>query len=198
MLIRIIMGAILVILLAFTYKNFSHDATVSTLSESHPDFIIGQVSAPHTVIMFFDYNSKWSRRSHPVLMQLIAKRPDVRIVLKDYPGITDFSETITRVAHASRAKNKYQQLHYALMNIDQEIDETILKDIVESLDMDYAELKDIGMSPDIDRVLEENRQAAYFLGINAAPSFVVDGYLLPGGGYTVEDFQSAITEAQRQ
>lgn len=197
MLLRMFFGATLIIVLAIAYKNFSHDATVSTLAESDPDFVIGQVNAPHTIIMFFDYNSKWSRRAHPILMQLLAKYPDVRVVLKDYPGITEDSELISRVVHAARAKNKYQELHYALMNLDHDIDEAKLKQVVQSVGLDYAELKELSKSPEIDRSLEENRQAAFFLGIQSAPSFVVDGLLLGGGGYTVDDFVAAIAEANK-
>jgi len=192
MFMKMLFGAALVISFLLAYQKYSHEATVNTMSEADPAFIIGQQNAPHTIIMFFDYNSKWSRRSHPILMQLISQNPNIRIVLRDYPGITSFSETISRIVLATREKGKYMETHSAIMSIQGDIDESRLRSVVEQLGMNYDELLDLGYKPEVTRVLDENRQAAFFLQIQSAPSFVVDGQVMGGGGYTVDDFKAAI------
>lgn len=198
MLVRILFGAALVISLLLAYQKFSQQATVSTISEAHPDFIMGKQNAPHTVIMFFDYNSKWARRAHPVLLQLISQNPDIRVILRDYPGVTDFSDEISRIVLATREKDRYMEMHNAVMSVHQQIDEKLLRDIVAALGMDYEELERLGQSEEISRLLEENRQAAFFLGIDeSGPSFVVDGQIMMGGGFSVDDFKATIRNANR-
>jgi protein-disulfide isomerase len=198
LLVRVLFGAALVIAVLLAYQQFSHKATVQTMSEAHPDFIMGNQNAEHTVMMFFDYGSKWSRRTHPVLLQLISRYTDTRVVLIDYPGVTDESEDISRVVLASRAKGKYKEMHNAIMNIEGDITEDTLFKISQQLGLNYDELKKIGQSDEISRILQENTQAAFFLGIEAAPSFVIDGDVISGGGLTVNDFRKAIQAANRR
>lgn len=198
MLLRIIFCTVLLISLILAYQQFSHKATVNTMAEAHPDFIMGTETAPNTVIMFFDYNSRWSRRTHPVLLQLISQYPDTKVVLRDYPGITRRSEDISRIALAARTKGKYREIHNAIMSMEGDLTEERLAEMVSQLGMNYDELKEIGQSPEISRQLDENRQAAFFLGIQAAPSFVVNGELVSGGGFTVSDFRKIITRTNRR
>jgi protein-disulfide isomerase len=198
MFLRIVFGTILVIAMILGYSQFSHNATLNKLNESHPDFILGRANAGNTVVMFFDYNSKWSRRSQPVLMQLISRNPNTRVIVRELPGITPMSETISRVALAARTKGRYKEIYSFLMNLDVEIDEALLRQVVEQLGMDYDELLEIGRGEEVSRLLRENQQAATFLGINSAPSFVVQGRVMPGGGYTAKDFNRVITEVNKQ
>ena len=197
MLMRILFGAALVITVLLAYQKYSQKATISTLSETHPDFILGKQNAPETVVMFFDYNSKWSRRAHPVLLQLISRNPNVRVVLKDYPGITSDSEMISRVVMGAREKGRYMELHNALMGLENDINEAVLKDVVTQLGMDFDELKELGSTPEVSRIFEENKQAAFFLGIQSAPSFVVEGKVLSGTGFSMQDFEDALREVKR-
>ncbi len=197
MLMRVIFGAVVVIVGLLAYQQFSHKATVDNLYETSPDFILGQQNAQYTIIEFFDYNSKWSRRSHPVLLQMISRYPDTRIILKEKPGITSDSEMISRIALAARTKGRYMEMHTALMSMEGEIDETRLRSIVAQMGMDFEELKQIGQGPEVSRILQENEQAAFFLGIQSAPSFVVEGEVMSGGGYTVDDFRAVIRQIER-
>lgn len=197
MLLRVIFGALLVIVGLLAFQQFSHKATVENLGETHPDFILGQQNARYTIVEFFDYNSKWSRRTFPVLLQLISQFPDTRIVLKEKPGVSSDSELISRIALATRSKGRYIETHTALMSYTDEIDEAMLRNIIEKLGMNFEELKQIGYGPEVSRILQENEQAAFLLGIEAAPSFVVEGEVMTGGGYTVNDFRKVIFDKER-
>lgn len=197
MLIRIIFGAALVIFGLLAYQQFSQKATIDHLYEAHSDFVLGKQNAKFTIIEFFDYNSKWSRRTYPMILQLISKYPEIRVILKEYPGITEESEKISRFALASRRMGRYKEVHNALMSLSGPINDLRLRSVADQLGMNYDELMAIGNTEEITRQIDENRQAAFFLGIEAAPSFVVHGEVIAGGGMNVQDFRRIITAKEK-
>jgi len=132
-----------------------------------------------TVVEFFDYRCGYCRQVSPVVAQLIAADPKVRVVYKDFPILGPESVYGARIALAARKQNKYSDVHTALMATDT-IDENAIARIAAQLGLDGKRLRSDMEDTSIGKIIDENYQLASTLNINGTPAFVVGDQMLPG------------------
>lgn len=131
---------------------------------SASDFVAGNPNGKVTVVEFFDYNCQYCKRAAPQILNLIEADPDVRVVMKEFPILSDGSNYAAKAALASMKQGKYWDLHRALMDSTEPIDDTNTLEIAKAAGIDTERLTKDMESADIEKTIKQNHELAQKLG----------------------------------
>jgi protein-disulfide isomerase len=158
-------------------------SNADTLFRNGQDVVVGNPNGNVTMVEFFDYNCGYCKRSVADVLRLTEEDKNLRVVMKEFPILSEGSTIASRAALASKKQGKYWEFHLALMGASGSIDsEAKVMAIATETGLDIARLK-ADMDTDaasIDKHLDETRALAQALGINGTPAFVIDENLVPG------------------
>ena len=153
------------------------------LFHNEDDVVVGNPNGNVTMVEFFDYNCGYCKRSVADVLRFTEEDKNLRIVMKEFPILSEGSIIASRAAIASKKQGKYWEFHLALMAASGSIDnEAKVMSIATETGLDVAKLK-ADMTADaeaIEKSINDNRALAEALGINGTPAFVIDDNLVPG------------------
>lgn len=142
--------------------------------------VVGNLDGDVTVVEFFDYNCPYCKRAMPEVDALLKEDGRVRLVLREWPILSDGSVFAARAALAARKQGKYAELHDALMSMRGKVEaETVLR-VAAEVGLDVEKLKRDTDSPDVEEHIATSMRLAESLGFTGTPSFVVGDQLIPG------------------
>jgi protein-disulfide isomerase len=155
--------------------------TESDVLERDPNApVMGNPDGDVTVVEFFDYNCPYCKRAMPEVDALLAEDSNVRLVLREWPILSEGSAFAARAALASREQGKYVEFHAALMGMRGNVEaETVLR-VAAEVGLDVEKLKTDMQSPEVGEHIATSMRLAEALGFNGTPSFVVGDQLIPG------------------
>lgn len=155
--------------------------TERALLESDPNApVMGNPDGDVTVVEFFDYNCPYCKRVMPELDALLAEDDKIRLVLREWPILSEGSVIAARAALASRQQGKYAEMHMALMGARAKLDEQSVLRIAAETGLDIEKLKADMQSPEVEEHIATSMRLAQALGFSGTPSFVVGDQLIPG------------------
>ena len=93
------------------------DTEKATLENDPNAPVLGNPDGDVTVVEFFDYNCPYCRQVKPEMEALLAADPNVRVVYREWPILGDGSVFAARAALASRNQGKYEEFHWAMMQL---------------------------------------------------------------------------------
>jgi len=140
----------------------------------------GNADGKVTLVEFFDYNCPYCRKAQIILEHLQEANPDLRIVYKEFPILSDNSRFAARAALASRKQDKYFEFHDALMSAGGTVTPERVIDIARGLGMSILRLQRDMADPEIQAVIDRNRQLAAALRITGTPGFAVGDRIFRG------------------
>ena len=79
--------------------------------------VLGNPNGDVTVVEFFDYNCPYCKRVKPHMEALLAADKNVRVVYREWPILGEGSVFAARAALASREQGKYDEFHWAMMEM---------------------------------------------------------------------------------
>ena len=142
--------------------------------------VLGNPNGDVTVVEFFDYNCPYCKRVKPHMEALLAADKNVRVVYREWPILGEGSVFAARAALASREQGKYDEFHWAMMEMKGRVGEANVMQAAEKLGIDTAQLRSDMVSPKINEHIETSMRLARSLGFNGTPSFVIGEALAPG------------------
>lgn len=142
--------------------------------------VLGNPDGDVTVVEFFDYNCPYCKRVKPHMEALLAADKNVRVVYREWPILGEGSVFAARAALASREQGKYDEFHWAMMDMKGRVGEANVMQAAEKLGIDTAQLRRDMDSPKINEHIETSMRLARSLGFNGTPSFVIGEALAPG------------------
>ena len=142
--------------------------------------VFGNPEGDVTVVEFFDYNCPYCRRVKPHMEALLAADKNVRVVYREWPILGEGSVFAARAALASREQGKYDEFHWAMMELKGRVGKPDVMQAAEKLGIDTAQLRRDMESPKINEHIETSMRLARSLGFNGTPSFVIGEALAPG------------------
>ena len=90
--------------------------------------VLGNPEGDVTMTELFDYNCPFCRKMVPLIPQLIASDPDLRVVFREWPVFGEGSEFAARAALASLDQGRYWQMHAGLMGMkDRAVEATVMR-----------------------------------------------------------------------
>lgn len=158
--------------------------------------VLGNPKGDVTIVEFFDYQCPYCRKMHPDLIRLVAEDGNIRLVLKDWPILTQFSQVAAKLALAARFQGKYAETHAALMETSGRLDQDKIRAaaVKAGLDLDKVDADVKTRGPEIAAVLARNAEQADALGLSGTPGLLVGPFKVPGLRY--EDLKKVVAEAR--
>lgn len=144
------------------------------------DFSIGPADAPIVIVEFFDYRCGFCHAALEWVADVARTRDDVRIVLKEFPILSEQSMEAARAAIASMPQGRYWAFHRGLMNFRGELTSARIDEIARQSGIDVPRMRRAMNDPNVIRVLEDNRALAIDMNNQATPLFVINGEPIAG------------------
>lgn len=157
--------------------------------------VMGNPEGDVTVVEFMDYNCPYCRQAQPQVARLLEEDPGVRLVLREWPILSEGSVFAARAALAARKQDRYAEMHEALMTLQQPADETSVMRVAEALGLDLEQLRSDMEDPTIDEHLATSTRLVEALGFGGTPSFVI-GDALVAGFVPYDELAGRVAEAR--
>src|SRR5215510_7424493 len=165
-----------------------HQVTIAknadTIFNSPRGVTIGNKDGDVTFVEFFDYNCGYCKRAMADMMELMKADPKLKVVLKEFPVLSQGSVEAAQVAVAVRMQDptgkKYLDFHQKLLGGRGAADKARALAAAKEAGLDMAKLeKDLG-SQEVKATLEENLKLAEAMGMNGTPSYVIGKQIVIG------------------
>jgi protein-disulfide isomerase len=154
---------------------------------SNAQEIVGNPNGKVTLIEFFDYNCGYCKRSLSDIANLMKQTPDLRVILKDYPILSEGSIEAAMVAEALHKQftgDKFWQFHQKLLSSRTPVGRAQALAIAKEMGADMNRLIKDAAAPEIKQGLEQNDHLGRALMLTGTPSFVIGDQTIVGAvGY---------------
>jgi protein-disulfide isomerase len=157
--------------------------------------VSGNPNGDVTLVEFFDYNCPWCRTMAPLMTQVEAADPKLRIVYKEFPILGADSLVAAKAALAANKQGKYVAFHRALYQLRGHVDEGKVLEVARTVGLDVDRLRGDMQDEAIEVALDKNNKLAQALHITGTPGFVVGDEITSGAKY-LDALQALITKAR--
>ncbi|TCT11324.1 protein-disulfide isomerase [Tepidamorphus gemmatus] len=146
--------------------------------------VAGNADGDVTLVEFFDYNCGYCKRMLPAMLDLLKTDPNLKVVFKEWPVLSDGSAEAARIglAVSKVAPERYLDFHVALMSAQSGsgADKTLAMKVVEDLGIDAEAVTTTAQSKEVNDAIAENYLIAEALGLRGTPSYVLGDEVIPG------------------
>lgn len=149
------------------------------LETPFPGAVLGNPRGKVTLVEFTDFACTYCRKSVADLEALIAANPDLRVVVRELPIISEQSAPASRMALAAAAQGKFPAFHKAMFASDGPSPATI-DAAARAAGVDLAAAREFIARPATEAELARNVEMARRLGINGTPAWLVGNELIAG------------------
>jgi protein-disulfide isomerase len=160
------------------------------------DFSIGPADAPIVIVEFFDYRCPYCHAALDWLSDIARTRNDVRIVLKEFPILSEASMEAARAAIAAMPQGRYWQFHRALMGFRGDLTSERIDQLARQAGVDVPRMRRGMNDENVTRLLQDNRALAIDLQNTATPLFVINGEMI--AGFDQQRLDARLREATRE
>jgi protein-disulfide isomerase len=165
-----------------------HEASITENSQaifnSPRNVTLGNKSGDVTFVEFFDYNCGYCKRAMTDMMDLMKADPKLKVVLKEFPVLSEGSVEAAKVAVAVRMQDpggaKYLDFHQKLLGGRGAADKARALAVAKDAGLDVARIEKDMASPEVKATIEENFKLAESMGMNGTPSYVIGKQVVVG------------------
>ena len=145
------------------------------------NIVLGNPEGDVTLVEMFDYNCGYCRQVVADVMALVEEDPDLRVILKEFPILSQGSVDAARVGIlVNREDVDYQQFHTALYSSRGAVDTEAALAAAEELGLSRVSLELDMNSQDVSDALQRTYQVAQALGVSGTPTFIIGNEVIPG------------------
>ncbi|UQA93009.1 DsbA family protein [Streptomyces halobius] len=174
----------------------------TTRREDGDALALGKKDAPVVLVEYADYQcsfcGSFTRKTQPELVEKYVDAGTLRIEFRNFPVKGADSERAARASWAAGRQGKFWQLHdelYAKTRKGDELAEDKLVGMArESGVPDIEKFRKDMKSEAAERAVERDQEEGYQLGVQATPSFLINGRPI-SGAQQAEVFQQTIEDA---
>ena len=153
---------------------------LSKVRDDQGDPVMGNANGTITLYEFSDYNCGYCKRVFEPIQQLVRDNPDVRLVIKEFPILSQSSLVAAKAAIAAEMQGKFGDYHIAMMTYRGQITDAVVMRMAAQAGVDIEQLKSDMESPKTLAIIQRTREAAAALEINGTPGLVVGDTVVPG------------------
>jgi protein-disulfide isomerase len=165
-----------------------HEASVAQNSEaifnSPRGVLLGNKDGDVTFVEFFDYNCGYCKRAMTDMLNLMKSDSKLRVVLKEFPVLSQGSVEAAQVAVAVRMQDpggkKYLDFHQKLLGGRGPADKARAMAAAKDAGLDVGRIEKDLASPEVKATIEENFKLAEAMGMNGTPSYVIGKQIVVG------------------
>jgi len=145
---------------------------------------LGNKDGDVTFVEFFDYNCGYCKRAMTDMLDLMKSDSKLKVVLKEFPVLSQGSVEAAQVAVAVRMQDpsgkKYLDFHQKLLGGRGAADKARAMAAAKDAGLDMAKLEKDLSSQEVRATLEENMKLAEAMGMNGTPSYVIGKQIVIG------------------
>jgi protein-disulfide isomerase len=137
---------------------------------------VGDQNGKLTLVEFFDYNCGYCKKTLGDIAELIKGNPDLRVILKDYPILSDKSVEAATIALAVKKQftgDKFWEYHQRLLSSRGAVGRDEALALAKDMGADMDRLNKDAGGADIKKGLEDNDKLGQALMLNGTPSFII-------------------------
>jgi protein-disulfide isomerase len=168
-------------------EDEKHQASVTenaqTIFNSPSNVTLGNKNGDVTFVEFFDYNCGYCKRAMSDMLDLLKTDPKLKVVLKEFPVLSEGSVEAAKVAVAVRMQDsgaKYLDFHQRLLGGRGPADKARALAAAKDAGLDMARIEKDMASPEARATIEENFKLAESMGMNGTPSYVIGKQVIVG------------------
>ncbi len=167
----------------------------SEVERPFPGAVLGNPKGSFTLVEFSDFACGYCRKSVEDVARLVKENPELRVVMRDIPFLSDQSEAAARMGLAAAEQGKYAKFHDAMFAIGRP-DPTTIEAAAKAAGLDLAKAREAAGSERIGQEIARSVDHARQLGFDGTPSWVAGDELISGAvGY--ERLSEAIAAASK-
>jgi len=188
---------------SLTPKCFPRQWTISSerlagirdeVETAYPGAVLGNPNGSITLVEFSDFACGFCRKSVEDVERLVKDNPELRVVMRDIPILSEQSEAAARMALAAAEQGKYKAFHDAMFAMGPPDPQTI-EAAARAAGLDLEKARAAAGSERIGQEISRSLGHARQLGFDGTPSWVIGDQMIPGAvGY--EQLSQAIEEAK--
>jgi protein-disulfide isomerase len=165
-----------------------HEASIAqnaqTIFNSPRGVTLGNKDGDVAFVEFFDYNCGYCKRAMTDMLDLMKNDSRLKVVLKEFPVLSEGSVEAAKVAVAVRMQDpsgkKYLDFHQKLLGGRGVADKARAMAAAKEAGLDTARIEKDLTSPEIKATIEENMKLAEEMGLNGTPSYVIGQQIVVG------------------
>lgn len=158
------------------------DANYDLIYKDPANVILGNPEGDVTLVEMFDYNCGYCRRAVPDLATLIAEDPNLKIVLKEFPILSEGSVAAAKVAYLVGKDDRldYWDFHQQLFSARGQIDANAALTAAEAVGGSRMEMMINMEGTGPADAIKRNYDLASALKISGTPTFIIGDEVIPG------------------
>ncbi len=142
---------------------------------------IGNPDGDVTLVEMYDYNCEYCRRAFPDIVTLVDQDPNLRVVLRQFPILSQGSVDAAKIGLLVRGEGAdYWAYHQAMFTARGQVDLEVALRAAASLGLEADRLRASMEEPTVVAALEESYELARKLGISGTPTFILADEIIPG------------------
>jgi len=147
-----------------------------------PDHVIlGNPNGDVTLVELFDYNCGYCRSAVADMATLLDQDPNLKIILKEFPILSQDSVDAHRIAIAvSRTDADYWEFHQTLFTSRGKITAESALNVAESLGLSRVSIDLDAKGDDISAILQRSYNIAQVLNVSGTPTYIIGNEVIPG------------------
>jgi protein-disulfide isomerase len=157
-------------------------ANYSAIYNDAGNVVLGNPDGDVTLVEMFDYNCGYCRQAVPDMAQLIAEDPDLKVILKEFPILSDGSVDAARVAILVNEDQKldYWAFHQKLFSTRGQVDAGAALAAAEAVGGNRVTMMIDMNSARTGAILTDSYTLAEALNISGTPTYIIGDELIPG------------------
>lgn len=157
-------------------------ATMEDQIFNAPDqIVIGNPDGDVTIVELFDYNCGFCRQAVAELATLIEDDPNLRIILKEFPILSQDSVEAARIGIAAhKAGINYWDFHTTLFSGRGKVTKASALAAAEAQGLNPIALELDAEGEDVSRIIEQSYEIAQALGASGTPTYIIGTEIIPG------------------
>ncbi len=157
-------------------------ATMKDAIFNDPDqVVLGNPDGDVTLVELFDYNCGYCRNALPDLALLLAEDPNLRVVLKEFPILSNESIDAARVAVlVNESDVDYWAFHEALFTSRGQVDKKVALAAAADLGLSPVNLELQMQEASVSKAIKTSYDIAKALNITGTPTYIIGNEVIPG------------------
>jgi len=157
-------------------------AHTAEIYQSADNVILGNPKGDVTLVEMFDYNCTYCRGALPDLATLMAEDPNLRVILKQFPILSDGSVDAARVAVlvSKDPRINYWDFHQKMFAERGEVGASQALEVAAALGGNRGELMLDMNGKDATNAIQDGYKLAKALNIGGTPSYILGDEIIPG------------------
>lgn len=171
------------------------DDNIEAIANNPESPVVGNKNGTVTVVEFFDFSCGYCHRLHSSMKNIIAKNPEVKVVLKELAFVAPVSSYAAKAALAANMQGKYEELWGSLMTVNGRLTEAKVDELAVAAGVNLEQMKTDMNSEKVEKMMRDNSELAGKIQVNGVPALVIDGKMVQTLDENV--IQAAIDEAKK-